>query len=214
MSLLRQHFEGNVEGPGINKWLHYFDIYDRHFDKFRGGAVNVLEVGVYGGGSLTMWRDYFGNDARVWGVDINPWCKQCEAERIEVLIGDAGSDDFWKDTLPGLPPIDVFIDDGSHKSEEQIVAAGAVWHHMRPGGVMVIEDIHGHEHGFNDELDKWVRRLNINKPTEPDDFQARVDSLHCYPYLAVLELVEETVERFDRATKGATWPPGSNLATH
>ena len=55
---LRTYFEGNVEGPGIYKWTHYFEIYERHFARFRGKAVHVAEVGVYSGGSLRMWKWY------------------------------------------------------------------------------------------------------------------------------------------------------------
>src|SRR5438067_13766465 len=53
---LRQFFDARSEGRGIWKWLHYFDIYDRHFSRFRGEAVHVLEIGVYSGGSLEMSR--------------------------------------------------------------------------------------------------------------------------------------------------------------
>ncbi len=48
---LRDYFEANREGPGIWRWQHYFDIYHRHFARFVGREVNVLEIGVYSGGS-------------------------------------------------------------------------------------------------------------------------------------------------------------------
>src|SRR5205823_12359912 len=48
------YFNAHTEGPGIFKWMHYFDIYQRHFSKFVGREVHVLEVGVYSGGSLSM----------------------------------------------------------------------------------------------------------------------------------------------------------------
>src|SRR5437016_1539396 len=60
---LRTFFNNYEEGPGIWKWDHYFDIYDRHFAKFRGHDSYLLEIGVYSGGSLKMWRDYLGPKA-------------------------------------------------------------------------------------------------------------------------------------------------------
>src|SRR6185436_388571 len=66
-------------GARANKWQHYFEIYDRHFARFRGREITVLEVGVAGGGSLEIWRSYFGPKARIVGMDINPDCKSCEA---------------------------------------------------------------------------------------------------------------------------------------
>lgn len=32
----------------------------------------MLEIGVFGGGSLDMWKAYLGEEAKVIGVDINP----------------------------------------------------------------------------------------------------------------------------------------------
>ena len=72
---LREYFDAHRSGKGIYKWLHYFDIYDEHFSRFRGKDVTVLEIGVASGGSLEMWKAYFGNEAQIYGVDIRPECK-------------------------------------------------------------------------------------------------------------------------------------------
>src|SRR5580765_7064558 len=77
---LRAFFDANDEGNGIFKFLHYFDIYDRHFSKFVGKEVHIVEVGVYSGGSLKMWRDYFGDKCTVYGVDILDECRNYESE--------------------------------------------------------------------------------------------------------------------------------------
>ena len=76
----------------IHKWQHYFEIYERHFTPFRGKAVKVLEIGVYKGGSLAMWRSYFGSGSIIVGLDIDPTCKQFEKafDNIHVRIGDQG----------------------------------------------------------------------------------------------------------------------------
>jgi hypothetical protein len=45
----------------VDKWEHYLDAYHRHFDRFRAQErVVVVEVGVQSGGSIEMWRRYFG----------------------------------------------------------------------------------------------------------------------------------------------------------
>jgi hypothetical protein len=72
---LKLYFDTHAEGPGIWKWIHYFAIYHRYFSKFVGREVHVLEIGVYGGGSLQMWREYFGPNCRVYGVDIEEACR-------------------------------------------------------------------------------------------------------------------------------------------
>ena len=40
----------------IHKWNHYFEIYNKHFKRFRNKDINILEVGVSHGGSLQMWK--------------------------------------------------------------------------------------------------------------------------------------------------------------
>jgi hypothetical protein len=35
----------------------------------------MLEIGVQSGGSLEMWKSYFGPNLRYYGVDINPYTK-------------------------------------------------------------------------------------------------------------------------------------------
>src|SRR5262245_23245078 len=59
---LKAYFDSHTEGNGIWKFIHYFDIYTRHLAKFVGTDVRIMEVGVYSGGSLAMWRDYFGSN--------------------------------------------------------------------------------------------------------------------------------------------------------
>src|SRR5262245_44116725 len=87
-NLLREFFDNRKQGLGIWKWNHYFDIYDRHFHRFRGKEVHILEIGVYSGGSLEMWRDYFGPKAVIFGVDIEPDCRAYETTRTRIFIGD------------------------------------------------------------------------------------------------------------------------------
>ena len=74
---LEKYFRSNKKRL-IHKWLHYFEIYHRHFERFRGKPVTVLEFGVSQGGSLEMWRSYFGDRCHIYGVDIAEVCKVYE----------------------------------------------------------------------------------------------------------------------------------------
>ena len=86
MNPLREYFDANP-GRLIHKWLHYFDIYHRHFASFREQPITLVEFGVFHGGSLQMWKHYFGPRARIVGVDINPDCESLAEEQIEIRIG-------------------------------------------------------------------------------------------------------------------------------
>ncbi len=54
--------------------MRYFDVYHRHFEQYRGKPVGVVEFGVSQGSSLQMWRDISGNQATLYGIDIDERC--------------------------------------------------------------------------------------------------------------------------------------------
>lgn len=138
---LEAYFRAN-QGRLIHKWIHYFDIYDQHFSPYRGKAVNVVEFGVSHGGSLQMWRHYFGRRARITGVDVNPRCAKLAGDRINVVIGDQEDREFLKDLADRVGEIDIVIDDGGHTMGQQIATFEEMWPWVRDGGVYLVEDLH------------------------------------------------------------------------
>lgn len=126
----------------LHKWAHYFDIYERHFERFRGRSVTMLEIGVFGGGSLAMWRAYLGPAARIIGLDINPDCKAHEGEGIEIHIGSQDDTGLLDRILAKHPPIDIVLDDGSHMMQHQVASFRHLYPRMSPEGVYLVEDLH------------------------------------------------------------------------
>ncbi len=103
------------------KVTHYIKIYERYFNSFRSKPINILEIGVFKGGSLQLWKAYFHEDSQIFGVDILPECKIFEEDRIKIFIGDQGNEQFLDDLIQQLPPIDIIIDDGGHTMQQQIL---------------------------------------------------------------------------------------------
>jgi hypothetical protein len=87
MNPLETYFDSQTDGRGIWKWRHYFKIYHRHFSKFIGKDVRILEVGIYSGGSLEMWKEYFGPKCVVYGIDIEEACKSFEDGSVRIYPG-------------------------------------------------------------------------------------------------------------------------------
>ena len=129
-------------GRMIQKWHHYFDIYHRHFQSFRGKSPVVLEIGVFQGGSLQMWRNYFGPGAQIVGIDVDPRCKQFEEEQIRVMIGNQADRAFLAEVKRQLPRVDIVIDDGGHRMEQQIASFEELYPHLQPEGIYLCEDNH------------------------------------------------------------------------
>ncbi len=138
---LKVYFYGQHERP-VYKWVHYLDIYHRHFARFRNKPMTLLEIGVHKGGSLDMWRDYFGAEARIVGLDINPACKQFERPRTHVRIGDQADVTFLNAVASEFGPFDIIVDDGGHAPNQQIVSFETLYPRMSERGVYLVEDTH------------------------------------------------------------------------
>ena len=195
MNDLENYFNENT-GRLIHKWKHYFEIYERHLSCFRGTNVNVVEIGVDQGGSLQMWKEYFGSQAHIFGIDINPNCKGLEEERIQIYIGDQEDRKFLRSLREAIPRIDVLIDDGGHRMEQQIITFEELFSSITENGVYLCEDLQTsysrhfggrykmkgtfieYSKNFIDAINAWhseqPRRLTVT------DFTASAQSLHYY----------------------------------
>jgi cephalosporin hydroxylase len=138
---LEAYFRANDDRL-IHKWIHYFEIYHRHFAQYRDKAVTVVEFGVSQGGSLQMWKNYFGPRARIVGVDINPKCAALTEPQIEIYIGDQDDRDFLRELAAKVGDVDVLIEDGGHTMTQQISTFEELWPSIVDGGVFLMEDLH------------------------------------------------------------------------
>ena len=127
----------------LNKWHHYFDIYEQHFSKFRGKNPVIVEVGVQNGGSIEMWNDYFKGECTIYGIDIDPACSRFEKEfsNVKIFIGDQSDSTFLNFIKTQVSSINIFIDDGSHFSRHIIKTFEALYPIISGGGVYLIEDL-------------------------------------------------------------------------
>ena len=201
---LKEYFENN-NGKLIHKWIHYFDIYDRHFVRYRNKSVTILEFGVFQGGSLQMWRHYFGKKARIIGVDINPKCKSLEEKGIEIYIGDQEDKIFLRELMDKVGSVDVVIEDGGHRMKQQINTFTEVYPHVREGGIFLIEDLHtsywsdyggGYknpssfiEYAKNliDDINAWHSR--DNESFKVNDNTKTIGGMHIYDSVIVFDKV-------------------------
>lgn len=215
MNDLEKFFFANT-GRKINKWRHYFEAYDRHLARFRGTDVHLLEIGVFQGGSLQMWRDYFGPQAIIYGVDINPLCKQFEDENTHIIIGDQEDRDFLKGLSKSIPRIDVLIDDGGHSMKQQIHTFEELFKNVSNNGVFLCEDTHTsywknygggykrrgtfmeYSKGLIDQLNAWHSEDTGN--FKVDDFTRTARSMHFYDSMVIIE--KDAVAKPESLTTG------------
>jgi cephalosporin hydroxylase len=201
MSQFQNFFENNTRNC-IHKWIHYFDIYDFWFKKYKNQPIVILEIGVYQGGSLNMWRDYFGIDAQIFAIDINPLCKQFETEKTKIFIGSQEDREFLKYIKTQVPKFDILIDDGGHTMQQQIVSFEELYDHIKDDGLYLCEDLHtsywekyggGHKNpnsfieyskNFIDSINAWHSR---DKKLTVNNFTKSTYALHYYDSVLVIE---------------------------
>ncbi len=201
MNDLESYFRQNDKRL-IHKWSHYFDIYDRHFSKFRNKEITILEIGVAQGGSLQMWKNYFGEKAKIYGIDIDPRCKTMEEENIKILIGSQSDRKFLKEVKMQIPPVDILIDDGGHSMVQQITTFEELFDFVKEDGVYLCEDVltsykltygGGHKRlgTFIEYSKNFIDFLNAfhseQRSLKVNNFTKNVDSIHYYDSIIVIE---------------------------
>lgn len=137
LSIFAEH-----KGSLVHKWHHYIPLYDKYFSRFRGERVRMLEIGVSKGGSLAMWRKYFGGDAIIYGIDIDPSCAAFNGQDAQVRIGSQDDSRFLEAVVTEMGGIDIVLDDGSHVMRHIKSSLMALFPLLSTGGIYLIEDLH------------------------------------------------------------------------
>lgn len=132
----------NHDGPVIHKWHHYLPLYDRHFTPWRDKPLRMLEIGVSKGGSLAMWRRFFGTEAVIFGIDIDPTCARFDGIDGRVRIGSQADAAFLASVVAEMGGVDIVLDDGSHMSGHMRSSLETLFPLLSDGGLYVIEDLH------------------------------------------------------------------------
>ena len=120
----------------------YFETYDALLAPYRGKAITFVEIGIFDCGSLFMWRDYFGPNARIIGIELNPEAKKWEDHGFEIFTGSQSDETFWQKFFAEIGPVDILLDDGGHTYEQQIITTECALPRIKDGGLLVVEDTH------------------------------------------------------------------------
>ena len=122
------------------KWSSYFQVYEKIFSHYRNKKIKFVEIGVANGGSLFMWKKYFGKKAKIIGIDLNPKAKKLEKNGFKIYIGNQSDKKFWKNFYKKEGKVDLILDDGGHKNLQQISTVHHSLPYIKDGGKIVVED--------------------------------------------------------------------------
>ena len=205
---LKQHAKGDLagifydhDGRVIHKWTHYLEIYDRHFASYRVEGVKFLEIGISFGGSLEMWRKYFGSSATIYGIDVDPNCADRVSAPNVARIGSQDDANFLKSVVEEMGAPDIILDDGSHIGRHQLESFRVLFPLLKEGGLYAIEDLHTaywpgtHEGGYRrktsaielvkDMIDDMHAWYHGKIPTTPA--KTEIGAIHIYDSIVIIE---------------------------
>ena len=181
------------------KHTNYFDVYDKLLTRFVGETITFVEIGILDGGSLFMWRDFFGKNARIIGVDLNPEATKWREHGFEIFIGDQANSHFWVDFFNEVGDIHVLLDDGGHRNDQQIITTRSTLPHVLDGGLIIIEDTQTsfmkfesfRKYSFISFLKDKIKSLNARSDEldiKKDNFSNAVHSIEFFTGICVLHL--------------------------
>lgn len=158
---------------GTDKVTHGFtELYEYHLQSKREHYISVLEIGVFFGASIKMWKEYFSN-ATIYGADTfsgkqgngtvfqnadayyREW-ESCPDERIKLVRLDQSDEQQLKSFVDKCKAdgvkFNLIVDDGSHLMRDQQLTFAYLFELLEAGGVYIIEDIHTSDQSGYDVL--------------------------------------------------------------
>lgn len=126
------------KGPNDHLYTSRYSIY---LESFRDLEFNLLEIGIFDGASVKMWKEYFPK-ATIVAIDIDPRCEMYAEERINVHIGDQTDVNFLQSVVSKYGHFDVILDDGGHSFKQQITSFETLFPKLSYGGLYFLEDMH------------------------------------------------------------------------
>lgn len=124
----------------------YTLFYDGLFKNKKNDSLKIAELGILDGASLLMWKEYFTN-AEIFGFEysdyyINKFKNNFNNDRITLSNIDVTNNDSIINAFSKMNvSYDIIIEDTTHQFEDQIRVIENVYNYLKPGGILIIENI-------------------------------------------------------------------------
>lgn len=137
--------EFGTDKGGPKSYIEGF--YEEKFLPFKDKEITLLEIGVRSGASMCLWKKYFLNNSKIYGIDnlddknlhsipVNE--EWISGNNLQYLIGDAYSNEIVDQINFD---IDILIDDGPHTFNSHIKTLELYLPKIKLNGMLIIEDV-------------------------------------------------------------------------
>lgn len=140
---------GGTDKNTVHSYIDNF--YEEKLSQYKESNISLLEIGIQGGASLKLWKEYFVNAKKIVGIDIseeNVHPDYRNIPEVEYIYGDAYSDEISEK----ITTFDIIIDDGPHSEESQLIFIQKYLPKLNKGGILIIEDVQTVE-----SFDKFIK---------------------------------------------------------
>jgi cephalosporin hydroxylase len=144
----------------------YLPLYQQLLEKKKNSARNILEIGIFWGGSIKMWADFFTH-AQIHALDVLHtnfvWDELKKNDRITLYTStDAYNEDFFRTNfLDQNIKCDVLLDDGPHTLESMQQFIRLYSQIMTEDGILIIDDVQDWS---------WIEILKNEVPSQLKEF--------------------------------------------
>ena len=142
-------------------------VYQFLFSQYFNKDINLAEIGIDAGGSLKLWRHLF-KKANLYGFEFNQDfinnAVKLNIPNTKYVHTDVSKPEYLDKTFADTNVLyDIIIEDSTHTIEHQNIIINTVAKYIKPGGVLVIEDIVRHVDISEFEIneDDWYMHMFV-----------------------------------------------------
>jgi|694.fasta_scaffold20145_3 ubiquinone/menaquinone biosynthesis C-methylase UbiE len=129
----------------------YTAVYSMLFSKYKNAILNFAEIGIEAGASLLTWNNYFSEKCNVYAFEFEKQkiedAKKLNLKNTTFVHTDVNNIEYLDTSFNETNVLfDIIIDDSTHNIEHQNNIINTVSKYLKPGGMLIIEDIYRRQH--------------------------------------------------------------------
>lgn len=116
------------------------------FSQYNNKELNFAEIGVEAGASILTWNHFFSEKCNIFGFEYHENkiqnVKNLNLKNVNMIHTDVQNIEYLDSSFRDTNVLfDVIIDDSSHEIQHQNNIINTVSKYLKPGGMLIVEDI-------------------------------------------------------------------------